>query len=157
RRRLVHSLSGHPLLSSALITLRFADTSSKATAEIYGLPNADQVFDRLFPKSVAARAADPLCDVSDVVYGSFSTTNGTLFASHKLPLKGHLAAIAIFCNEVRGKSALAISRDLGLSYKSALVFLHKLREAMAEELKGRVIGGEGKETEVDGAGILVGT
>ena len=28
--------------------------------------------------------------------------------------------------------------------------LHKLREAMAEELKGRVVGGEGKVAEVDG-------
>ena len=52
--------------------------------------------------------------------------------------KAYLAAIAIFCNEVKGKSALAMSRDLGLSYKSAFVLLHKLREAMAAELKGRV-------------------
>jgi len=80
----------------------------------------------------------------------FSVTSGTLFASHKLPLRAYLAAIAIFCNEVKGKSALAISRDLGVSYKSAFVLLHKLREAMAEELKGRVIGGEGKIAEVDG-------
>jgi hypothetical protein len=65
-------------------------------------------------------------------------------------LRGYLAAIAIFCNEVKGKSALAISRDLGLSYKAAFVLLHKLREAMAEELKGRVVGGEGKVAEVDG-------
>ena len=63
---------------------------------------------------------------------------GTLFASHKLPLRCYLAAIAIFCNEVKGKSALALSRDLSVSYKSAFVLLHKLREAMAEELKGRV-------------------
>lgn len=80
----------------------------------------------------------------------FTVTSGTLFASHKLPLRAYLAAIAIFCNEVKGKSALAISRDLGLSYKSAFVLLHKLREAMAEELKGRVVGGEGKVAEVDG-------
>jgi transposase-like protein len=80
----------------------------------------------------------------------FSITSGTLFASHKLPLRGYLAAIAIFCNEVKGKSALALSRDLGLSYKSAFVLLHKLREAMAEELRGRVVGGEGKVAEVDG-------
>lgn len=80
----------------------------------------------------------------------FTITSGTLFASHKLPLRGYLAAIAVFCNEVKGKSALAISRDLGLSYKSAFVLLHKLREAMAEEMKGRVVGGEGKEAEVDG-------
>jgi hypothetical protein len=51
---------------------------------------------------------------------------------------------------VKGKSALALSRDLGLSYKSAFVLLHKLREAMAEEMRGRVVGGEGKEAEVDG-------
>src|ERR1700677_4757050 len=79
----------------------------------------------------------------------FSTTSGTLFASHKLPLRAYLAAIAVFCNEVKGKSALALSRDLGLSYKTAFVLLHKLREAMAAEMRGRVIGGEGKVAEVD--------
>src|SRR6202011_637703 len=51
----------------------------------------------------------------------FTITSGTLFAFHKLQLRGYLAAIAIFCNEVKGKSALAISRDLGLSYKGAIV------------------------------------
>jgi transposase-like protein len=80
----------------------------------------------------------------------FTITSGTLFASHKLPLRAYLAAIAIFCNEVKGKSALALSRDLCVSYKCAFVLLHKLREAMADELKGRVVGGEGKVAEVDG-------
>jgi transposase-like protein len=80
----------------------------------------------------------------------FSITAGTLFASAKLPLRCYLAAIAIFCNEVKGKSALALSRDLSVSYKCAFVLLHKLREAMAEEMKGRVVGGEGKTAEVDG-------
>ena len=80
----------------------------------------------------------------------FTVTSGTLFGSHKLPLRTYLGAIAIFCNEVKGKSALALSRDLGLSYKAAFVLAHKLREAMAEELKGRTIGGEGKVVEVDG-------
>jgi transposase-like protein len=80
----------------------------------------------------------------------FSITSGTLFASHKLPLKSYLAAIAIFCNEVKGKSMLAMSRDLGVSYKCAFVLCHKMREAMAVELKGRVIGGPGKEAEIDG-------
>ena len=80
----------------------------------------------------------------------FTLTSGTLFGSHKLPLRSYLGAIAIFCNEVKGKSALALSRDLGLSYKAAFVLLHKLREAMAEELRGRVVGGEGKVAEVDG-------
>ena len=61
-----------------------------------------------------------------------------------MPLRCYPAAIAIFCNEVKGKSALALSRDLNVSYKCAFVLLHKLREAMSLELKGRVIGREGK-------------
>jgi transposase-like protein len=81
----------------------------------------------------------------------FTVTSGTLFSSHKRPLRDYLAAIAIFCNEVKGKSALALSRDLGLAYKSAFVLVHKLREAMAEEMKGRVVGGVDKVAEVDGA------
>jgi hypothetical protein len=63
----------------------------------------------------------------------------------------YLAAIAIFCNEVKGKSMLAMSRDLGVSYKAAFVLCHKMREAMAEEMRGRVVGGEGATVEVDGA------
>ena len=81
----------------------------------------------------------------------FSITSGTLFASHKLPLKIYLAAIAIFINEVKGKSMLALSRDLGLSYKSAFVLAHKLREAMASEIRSRQIGGAGEEASIDGA------
>src|SRR5271166_5771871 len=78
-------------------------------------------------------------------------TSGTLFASHKLPLRAHLAAIAIFVNEVKGKAALALSRDLGTSYKTAFVLSHKLREAMASEMKGATVGGAGKIVETDGA------
>ena len=80
----------------------------------------------------------------------FTITSGTLFASHKLPLRMYLAAVAIFCNEVKGKSMLAMSRDLGLSYKAAFVLCHKMREAMAAEMRGRIVGGEGKEAEIDG-------
>lgn len=81
----------------------------------------------------------------------FSITSGTLFASHKMPLRGYLGAIAIFVNECKGKSMLAMSRDLGLSYKSAFVLAHKMREAMSEEMKGRQIGDDRPEAEVDGA------
>jgi transposase-like protein len=82
---------------------------------------------------------------------NYSLTSGTLFASHKAPLRTYLAAIAVYMNEVKGKNALALSRDLGMSHKACWVMLHKLREAMAAEFKGRKIGGEGKTAEVDGA------
>ena len=80
----------------------------------------------------------------------FSLTSGTLFASHKMPLRSYLAAIAIFCNEVKGKSALALSRDLGVQYKTAFVLAHKLREAMATEIKAYKLGGAGRVVEIDG-------
>jgi hypothetical protein len=35
-------------------------------------------------------------------------------------------------------------RDLGVSCKCAFVLQHEFREAMAEEMKGRVVGGEAK-------------
>ncbi len=81
----------------------------------------------------------------------FSLTSGTLFAFHKLPLQVYLTAIVIFCNEVKGKSALALSRDLCVQYKTAFVLAHKLREALSTEVKGYKLGGVGKTVEVDGA------
>lgn len=81
----------------------------------------------------------------------FSPTSGTLFAHHKLPIRDYLAAIAIFCNEVKGKSTLALSRDLGVQYKTAFVLAHKIREAMGTARKGERIGGAGRVAEVDGA------
>jgi transposase-like protein len=83
--------------------------------------------------------------------GDFSLTSGTLFAFHKLPLRTYLAAITIYVNEVKGKSALALSRDLDVQYKTAFVMSHKIREAVASEMKGAHVGGEGKVAEVDGA------
>jgi hypothetical protein len=80
----------------------------------------------------------------------FSVTSGTLFAFHKMPLRAYLLAIAIFCNEVKGKSMLALSRDLGVQYKTAFVLAHKIREAMAAEVRQSRVGGEGKRAEIDG-------
>ncbi len=45
---------------------------------------------------------------------------------------------------------LALSRDLGTSYKTSFVLAHKLREAMADEMRGRTLGGEGIVAEIDG-------
>lgn len=60
----------------------------------------------------------------------FSLTSGTLFASRKLALRDILFAIAMFVNGANGHSALRMGRDLNVSYKTAFVLLHKLREAM---------------------------
>jgi len=78
----------------------------------------------------------------------FSVTSGTIFASRKLPIRDHLAAIAIFVNAAKGVSALQLGRDLDVQYKTAFVLAHKLREAIsAEQMKAELSG----TVEVDGA------
>ena len=48
----------------------------------------------------------------------------------------------------KGTSALQLSRDLDVQYKTAFVLAHKLREAMGAEMNGRKVGGH---VEIDGA------
>ena len=77
----------------------------------------------------------------------FSVTSGTIFASRKLSIRDILAAIAIFTNGAKGHSALQLSRDLDVQYKTAFVMAHKLREAIAAQDKGAKVSGK---VEIDG-------
>lgn len=78
----------------------------------------------------------------------FTCTSGTIFASRKLPVRDYLLAIAIFVNGAKGHSALQLSRDLDVQYKTAFVLAHKLREALAAETETHKASGT---VEVDGA------
>ena len=154
-------MSQHFLLSPAARTLTLAQVMRMTTEE------AEATFTRIRWPDTKGAPVCPRC-ACQAVYDvrrpngpprwrckacnkEFTVTSGTLFAWHKLPLQSYLAAIAIFINEVKGKAALALSRDMGTSYKTAFVLAHKLREAMASELKGMQVGGEGRTVETDGA------
>lgn len=78
----------------------------------------------------------------------FSVTSGTIFASRKLQFRDLLLAIAIFANGVKGHSALQLSRELQVQYKTAFVLLHKIREAVGSEQDFYDLGGH---VEIDGA------
>lgn len=78
----------------------------------------------------------------------FSVTSGTIFASRKLAFVDLLGAIALIINAAKGISALQVSRCTGLSYKTAFVLAHKLREALAWETQDIKLEGP---VEVDGA------
>lgn len=115
-------MSQHFLLSSAAKTLSLAQVFRMTDAE------ADATFRKVRWAETDGEAVCVHCGGVDAYdcrrpnnasrfrcracKKDFSVTSGTLFASHKLPLRMYLAAIAIFCNEVKGKSALALSRDL---------------------------------------------
>ena len=78
----------------------------------------------------------------------FSITSGTMFASRKLEIRDILAAIAIFVNGAKGHSALQLSRDLDVQYRTAFVLSHKLRVVLAKEQDATHLKGE---VEIDGA------
>lgn len=63
---------------------------------------------------------------------SFSVTTGTKFADHKLPLKTILMGMVLFTTNVKGISACAMSRTLGVAYMTAFTLVHKLRESIME-------------------------
>jgi len=80
-------------------------------------------------------------------FHTFSVTSNTLFASHKKPLKVYLLAIALFVNGVKSISALQLSRDLDVQYKTAWVLSHKIRESLMEYHNNEKLSGV---CEVDG-------
>lgn len=154
-------MAQHFLLTSAARTLSLASVMRMSDEEV------ERVFIRLRWSDNKGEAYCPHCGCPTVwacrrpgraprwrckaCQKDFSITSGTLFAFHKMPLRAYLLAIAIFCNEVKGKSMLALSRDLGVQYKTSFVLAHKMREAMASEVKtSDKIGGEGRKAEIDG-------
>src|SRR5260370_14323745 len=71
-----------------------------------------------------------------------------IFAIRKLSIRDYIMAIAIFVNGAKGHSALQMSRDLDVEYKTAFVLSHKIRESLAAEKADATVAGE---VTVDGA------
>ena len=149
------SVSQHFLLSAQARTL-----SLKA---IYkgGEDKAYQTFKRLRWPETDGEPVCPVCGCLDHYEittrrrfkcagcgKQYSVTSGTILASRKLSFMDLCGAVAIFVNAVKGLSALQLGRDLDVSYKTAFVLAHKLREALGAEMKGFGLSGE---VEIDGA------
>lgn len=145
----------HFLLSSAARTLslravaRMTDTEAlEAFKLIRWSDNSGQPYcPRCGCVAVYSYASRPIFKCKACAH-QFSVTSGTIFASHKLAIRDYLLAIAIFVNGAKGHSALQLSRDLDVQYKTAFVLAHKIREAMGVGLKGSKASGE---VEIDGA------
>lgn len=70
-----------------------------------------------------------------------SLTSGTLFAETKLPLRTWFLAIYLLTQHKNGISALALRRQLGVSYNTAWLLKHKLMQAMVERDSDRTLSG----------------
>jgi len=148
-------MSQHFLLSAAARTLSLVKVMRMTDAE------ARETFKSIRWASTEGAPVCPACGCCDVYdlttrqifkcagcLKQFSVTSGTIFASRKLAMRDILAAIAIFTNGAKGYSALQLSRDLNVQYKTAFVMAHKLREAIGLTPDGLSLS---DTVEVDGA------
>ena len=79
----------------------------------------------------------------------FTVTVGTVLEGSHIPLGKWLYAFYLMCSSKKGVSASQLSRQLGISFKSAWFMCHRVRLAMAEPpLAGR-LGGAGGVVEID--------
>src|SRR5688572_1074175 len=80
----------------------------------------------------------------------FTVRVGTIMEDSPIPLRHWCLAFYRACASKKGVSALQIQRETGLTYKSALFLMHRIRWAMApaneQEPK---LGGEGQIVEFD--------
>lgn len=82
----------------------------------------------------------------------FTVRIGTVFEDSRIPLKYWCFAFWSACSSKKGVSALQIQRETGLSYKSALFLMHRIRWAMTPADDGGPLKGtvEVDETYVGG-------
>src|SRR3984957_11551290 len=131
------NVSQHFLLSTAARSLsltRVARMPNEEAAETFkqlrwNATNGDPICARCGCLGVYAYKSRALFKCKACKH-QFSITSGTIFSSRKLPVQTILLAIAIFVNSAKGHSALQLSRDLDVQYKTAFVLSHKLREAL---------------------------
>lgn len=117
--------------------LRWSDTNGKAVCPTCGCTHSYII-------NTTSHRGKPIkrykCSACKKQY---TVTTGTIFADHKLPLKKYLYALVTYIDAVKGISALQLSRNCRIQYKTAYVLLHKFRAIIKEhsdneKLKGTV-------------------
>lgn len=72
----------------------------------------------------------------------FSVTSNSVWADRKLPFAVMLYMLIQFTSSSNGVSALKLSKDVGVNYRTALVFCHKLRESIIRSEENEKLEGE---------------
>jgi len=79
----------------------------------------------------------------------FTVTVGTVFERSKIALNVWLQAVYLICSAKKGISSHQLHRTLGVTYKTAWFMSHRIREAMADDTPGSLLGGGGGTVEAD--------
>jgi transposase-like protein len=120
-------LSQHFLISTAARTqslrdiIRMTDEAAHArfVAIRFAVNNGEPFCPHCGTLRVYALAETPMRWKCSSCRRKFSVTSGTIFHSRKLSIRDYLAAIALFCNGVKGVAALRMARDMNINPKSA--------------------------------------
>lgn len=82
------------------------------------------------------------CNSKTHVNRQFTSKTGTIFEDSPLGLDKWMAAMWLLTNCKNGISSYEVSRDLGVSQKSAWHMMHRIRLAMQDDFTGGKLGGE---------------
>jgi hypothetical protein len=82
------------------------------------------------------------CNAKTHANRQFTSKTGTIFEDSPLGLDKWLAAMWLLTNCKNGISSYEVSRDLGVSQKSAWHMMHRIRLAMQDDLTGGMLSGE---------------
>lgn len=132
-------MAQHFLLSAKARTLSLMDVFNMSETEVW------EFFKYLRWETTEGEAVCPCCGSTETWFigtrkqwrckhcnHTFSVTSNTIFAHHKMSLRIYLLAIVLLANAAKSKSALELSRDLDVQYKTAWVLSHKIRESLLE-------------------------
>jgi transposase-like protein len=118
---------------------------------------------------IATRWADgivrcPSCGSKNVIYmekarqyfcrmkhlkPKFSLKVGTIFEDSPIALEKWLPASWLLVNAKNGISSYELARAIGVTQKSAWFMLHRIREAMGDDNKGKIGGSPKNQVEID--------
>jgi hypothetical protein len=112
---------------------KFTTQESKRSRK-YVSKKTGAVKDHVIPARTLYQCLNPKCRQQ------FSAKAGTIFEDSHLPLNKWFQAIALMVNAKKGLSALQMSRDLKVTYKTAWHLNHRIRKAMEDGAPGLLTG-----------------
>jgi len=118
-----------------LVSIRFKDNGGKAQCPHCGCGACYEYQARRIFKCMSCEK-------------QFSTTTKTEFSRHKLSFRKILELVVEFALPAKGVSAIQVSKNLGLSYRTAFYRLHSLRRCMQRSHADTVFDAP---VEIDGA------
>lgn len=131
--------------------ISFLETKRWPDGPICPFCGSDRIYS-LKAKPESRRPVRPSVHKCATCRKQFTVRIGTVFEDSHIPLNKWLMAIHLMTSSKKGVSSLQLSRELGITEKSAWFLSHRIREAMFEEASKNLLCGtvEVDETYVGG-------